>query len=151
MNTNADHITKPNRRSDINRWQNLDFVIGYEVKLSNNPKYGCERCKRLAGKYPKAFLWDGWHEACKCFIIPILMEDETLRENRVSRFRSIFHDTEHTQKKSANEIIYVPESFIDWYLENREAFIKNNDTPDFATNNIEIITKSYDYYKNKSI
>lgn len=151
MSSDADLINKAYRRNDVKRWQSLDFVIGYEVKLSNNPKYGCDTCKRLAGKYPKAFIWDGWHDECKCFVIAVLMEDETFRENRVSRFRSILHDTEHIQKKSANEIIYVPESFIDWYLENREAFIKENNTPDFVTNNIDIITQSYDYYKNKSI
>jgi hypothetical protein len=41
----------------VRRWQSLDFVVGYEIRRSNNPDQMCEQCKQLAGKYPKSFIW----------------------------------------------------------------------------------------------
>lgn len=51
------------RESDQLRWQQLDFVIGYEVKRSNN-EYDCDVCGSLAGQYPKDFKFVGWHPQC---------------------------------------------------------------------------------------
>jgi hypothetical protein len=51
------------RSADVARWEKLDFVTGYEVKLSNNhPEY--DICDELAGKYPKTFVFKGWHPNC---------------------------------------------------------------------------------------
>jgi hypothetical protein len=54
------------RTAEQTRWQQMDFVLGYEVKLSNN--HNCKGvpkgqffdiCDELAGKYPKDFKFVG--------------------------------------------------------------------------------------------
>lgn len=62
------------RTADFNRWLELDFVVGIEVKLSSNhtikdPKTGKsipfkDICDELQGKYPKTFMFVGWHPNC---------------------------------------------------------------------------------------
>ncbi|MEO6610736.1 MAG: hypothetical protein ABIT05_01345 [Chitinophagaceae bacterium] len=63
------------RTSDNERWQNLPFVIGFEVKLSNmHPRY--DICDPLAGEYPKDFKFVGWHPQCLCYQVAKQMSDE---------------------------------------------------------------------------
>lgn len=63
------------RESDHERWQNIPFVVGFEIRLSNNhPKF--DICDHLAGKYPKDFKWSGWHPQCLCNKVAIQMSDE---------------------------------------------------------------------------
>lgn len=59
------------RAAENERWKQMDFVVGYEIKLSNNhnckgvPKgHFHDICDTLAGKYPKDFVWTGWHPNC---------------------------------------------------------------------------------------
>ena len=62
------------RTADYYRWLQLDFVVGVEIKLSNNhtikdPKTGksipfYDICDELQGKYPKTFVFTGWHPNC---------------------------------------------------------------------------------------
>jgi hypothetical protein len=63
------------RWADWQRWQNLPFVTGIEIKTSNNhPKF--DICDTLAGRYPKSFKWPGWHPQCICFQVPIMMNED---------------------------------------------------------------------------
>ena len=64
------------RLADHERWQNLDFVLGFEVKRSGNHKGACKVCDPLVGKYPKTFVFTGWHPFCICFAVPVLMSHE---------------------------------------------------------------------------
>jgi hypothetical protein len=48
------------RKADQVRFQQLDFVVGVKINLSNNPNH-CQLCITLAGSYPKNFVWSGWH------------------------------------------------------------------------------------------
>ena len=51
------------RFADQERWKKMDFVIGYEVKLSgSHPVY--DICDSMVGKYPKTFVFGGWHPNC---------------------------------------------------------------------------------------
>lgn len=51
------------RLSDQARWKNIDFITGYEVKLSNaHPAY--DICDEMSGKYPKNFVFSSWHPNC---------------------------------------------------------------------------------------
>lgn len=69
-NTNAIY-----RQTDCERWSTLDFVIGIEIKRSPSSSYGdCAICDPLAGKYPKTYVFKGWHPWCICIAVPILME-----------------------------------------------------------------------------
>lgn len=54
---------KAYRTSDNERMQQLDFIVGYEVHLSDShPKY--DICDEMKGKYPKSFSFTGWHPHC---------------------------------------------------------------------------------------
>lgn len=92
------------RTADCTRWQQLDFVVGLEIKRSGR-KYPCPVCEELAGKYPKDFVFSGWHPNCRCYIIPILMKDSEFWAEADS---------------SVNEVKDVPENFKRWINENKE-------------------------------
>lgn len=64
------------RESDWLRWQQLDFVVGFEIKTSNRHEEWLQKvwnkqnhskieiCDQLKGKYPKSFKFVGWHPQC---------------------------------------------------------------------------------------
>lgn len=62
------------RTADIDRWQTLDFVSGYEIKRSKHP-FPCKICDMMAGQYPKSFLWVGNHPNCRCYMVPIFKKE----------------------------------------------------------------------------
>ena len=63
-------------KADNERWRQLDFVLGYEVKVSGTNPNVCPLCMELEGKYPKEFEFVGWHPHCRCHAIPILEKPE---------------------------------------------------------------------------
>jgi hypothetical protein len=65
------------RAAEQERWKSFDFVVGYEVKITQNGKHVEDICDCLKGKYRKDFKFMGWHPQCMCYTIPILKtEDE---------------------------------------------------------------------------
>lgn len=64
------------RKAEQERWKQFDFVLGYEVKLTQNGRHVPDICDDLAGKYPKDFIFLGWHPNCMCYVIPILKTEE---------------------------------------------------------------------------
>ena len=68
MRLTRSEINMAYRESDQLRWDKLDFIVGYEVKLSNNHtlngKPFVDICDDLKGKYPKTFKFTGWHPQC---------------------------------------------------------------------------------------
>ncbi|MDR3245057.1 MAG: hypothetical protein LBT50_01330, partial [Prevotellaceae bacterium] len=79
---------KCNRKSVHERWKGLDFVVGIEVKLSNNHTLNgvpfTDICDELKGKYPKSFKFVGWHPQCRCSALSILMTEEEILDNLVN-------------------------------------------------------------------
>lgn len=69
------------RTSEQARWQQFDFVIGYEIKTSGSHP-ASDVCDRLKGKYPKDFVWTGWHPNCMCYAVPILKTEEEFFEGK---------------------------------------------------------------------
>lgn len=63
------------KSADQERWSKQDFVIGYRVKLSNNPNH-CDFCANMVGDYPKTFKWFSWHPQCRCSCTPILLSKD---------------------------------------------------------------------------
>lgn len=59
------------RLSDFERRQDLDFVVGIQVNLSNSHPLP-DMCDSLAGKYPKDFKFYGFHILCFCYTTSIL-------------------------------------------------------------------------------
>jgi hypothetical protein len=73
------------RTADYERIQELDFVRGIEVCLSNNhtlngKPFHCI-CDEFAGKYPKDFKFVGWHPLCRCYVKTILSDDPFMPED----------------------------------------------------------------------
>jgi hypothetical protein len=124
----------------------MDFVVGYEIHISDNPDIECGICKYLAGKYPKTFNWDGWHDRCKCYITAVLMDEETFDKQELSDLKSALKGTEYKKLEAKNTVKYIPKSFIDWFLENRKQWNDNGSFPLFITENIELIKESYNHY-----
>lgn len=122
------------RTADFERWQQLDFVVGYEIKVSkNHPHY--DICDELAGKYPKDFKWTGWHPNCRCFMAPILAGEDDIEE-MIDKIMA-GEDEEISQEQQIKE---APVEFTKWIKDNEERmeaakakgtlpyFIKDNKT-----------------------
>lgn len=126
------------RTADFERWEQLDFIIGYEIKVSkNHPHY--DICDELAGKYPKTFKWTGWHPNCRCFMIPVLAGGDEIAE-MIERIMA-GEDREISQKQEIKEF---PGSFSRWIRENEDRIneAKTKDTlPYFIKDNQNAIKK----------
>ena len=110
--------------SDYERWQQLDFVVGIEVKLSGNhtclggdgkPHEFKDICDELAGKYPKTFKFTGWHPQCRCIAISILKTQEEMDVDTQKILNG-----EPLDGESVNKVTDVPQAFMDWCAENSD-------------------------------
>lgn len=108
------------READYTRWQQLDFVVGVEIKTSKShaawlakhwyPRYKrgaapIEICDQMAGRYPKDFKFIGWHPNCRCYAVPIISNEGTDKD---------------WWDEPTNTVADVPESFKGWMTENKE-------------------------------
>lgn len=122
------------RTSDYTRWQQLDFVVGIEIKLSNNHtlngKPFNDICDELAGRYPKDFKFTGWHPHCRCHAETILKTpEEVMADNE-----RILNGEKPTEE-SVNTVKDVPRRFKDWMDENSERISGHSSAPYFMTDN----------------
>lgn len=134
------------RTAEQNRWRQFDFVVGYEIKLSQS--HPChDVCDTLAGKYPKDFVWTGWHPMDMCYCVSILKSDDEF-------WRDFGGDNPQPSEK---EVTDVPEAFKDWIRDNAdriEAAEKRGTQPYFIRDNqdkIDEILKRNDTNKVVSI
>lgn len=102
------------RSAENARWQDMDFVIGMEIKTSNNHP-DADVCNELAGKYPKDFDWVGWHPNCRCFKIPILKKP------------SEAFDEDGESKPSPEEVKDMPDNFKKWVRSNEKRILAARD------------------------
>lgn len=126
------------RESDHLRWQQLDFVLGFEVHRSNRePKCNCELCERLVGRYPKWFKFKGWHPQCLCYAIPILEDfySKERSDDRVARMRAALRGEEYKKYVSKGLIKDLPDNFKEWASENEERQKNWSSTPYFIKDN----------------
>lgn len=103
------------RRADNARWQQMDFVIGQRVHLSrSHPRK--DICDRLAGDYPKDFVFDGWHPQCFCYVTPILVDEDVYDEmmNR-DNWRE-----ELQRYADEHQITDYPDNFKSWVSDNAD-------------------------------
>lgn len=105
------------RTADYERWQQLDFVIGMRVRLSNNHPV-TDICDLMADKlFPKDFKWTGWHPNCRCYMEPVLATEEDLDK----MLDNILDGKEPTENlKLEGEVKKMPEEFGDWIKANEE-------------------------------
>lgn len=117
------------RASDYTRWRGMDFIVGYEVRLSNAQKH-CPLCAAFAGKYPKTFKFTGWHPQCMCFTVPIMMTDEEM-----NRLEDAMLEGKEINISSKNVVNDVPAGFRDWVSKNKERLAKMKSKPYFVRDN----------------
>ena len=122
------------RTSDHLRWQQMDFVVGIEIRLSNNHTLNGrpfhDICDDLQGKYPKDFKFTGWHPYCRCFATTILKTPEELSADTQKILNG-----ETTDGESVNKVDDVPQAFKDWLTENDERLGRASSVPYFMSDN----------------
>ncbi|MBD2753805.1 structural protein [Spirosoma validum] len=119
------------RQADHLRYLQLDFVVGIEVRRSNNP-FACDICEPLKGKYPKNFKFIGWHPNCRCVAIPVLASREEL-----SRLNAmLLRDEDPAAFRSENEITKINPGFTKWLEANQERLLRAKSLPQFVTDNV---------------
>ena len=136
MRLTRSEVNMAYRESDHLRWQQLDFVVGFEVQRSNHePKCKCKLCERLIGKYPKWFKFKGWHPQCLCYATAILMDEETFDDQELSDLKSALKGTAYKKLSAKNEITDLPDGFKEWVSENEERQANWSSTPYFIKDN----------------
>lgn len=95
------------RTAEQQRWNQFDFIIGYEVKMSgSHPRP--DICDQLAGKYPKDFAFTGWHPNCMCYCVPIIMSEDDywrMRERGIN---------------SSHQVTELPDKFREYVNSNQQ-------------------------------
>lgn len=108
------------RTADEDRWERMDFVIGFEVKKSAQHEVRMPKgdiCDLLAGKYPKGFKFTGWHPHCLCYVVPILAKENDF----IAMQKAILNGNDpRTVDMKAQEIKDVPDNFKKWIAANTD-------------------------------
>ena len=138
---NAERLTRTEtnmsyRNSDYARWQQMDFIVGIEIKRSNRIT-SCPICSSLVGKYPKGFKFSGWHPQCLCFATPIMMTDEEM-----DKLEDAILNDEPINFISKNQINNVPPNFTNWINDNKERIDKAISLPYFIKDNKKYLSES---------
>lgn len=94
------------RLADAKRWENMMFITGIEIKRSPANRGPCVICDSMKGEYPKDFVFTGWHPACWCIAVPIMMDDDDfidlLVDNKTSSPVKQIEDIPEGAKKFIN-------------------------------------------------
>lgn len=126
------------RSADYERWQQLDFVIGVEIRTSNNPNHVADICDDLAGVYPKNFKWTGWHSNCRCYQFAKLATQE-----QIADMAAALMDGNSTDGIAVQENNY-PSSFQTWIKDNKDRYAtakENGTLPYFIKDNQKAVDK----------
>jgi hypothetical protein len=109
------------RTADFERWQDFDFVVGIEIKLSNNHtlngKPFTDICDKLKGKYPKDFKFVGWHPLCRCHVLSILKTPKEIAEDMKRESQGL---PPISSEDSTNAITSLPDNFNNWASANSD-------------------------------
>ena len=132
------------RSAEQDRWQRMDFVVGYRVKRSTNHP-ATDICDDLSaanndneskrGVYPKDFVFKGWHPQCRCFVVPILASNDEFIEMQ----KAILNGEEPKQSK---DMIRKPnDEFYEWWDKNKERVETATSMPYWVQDNQDYINK----------
>lgn len=125
------------RTAEYDRWQEMDFVVGIEIRLSNNHPY-TDICDDLAGVYPKDFKWTGWHPNCRCYQVPVLASEKEV-DAMVDR---ILDGGDPSEVDCKGEVTELPQEFQDWTEANEgriESARERGTLPYFVKDNEDLI------------
>lgn len=127
------------RTADYERWQQMPFVIGIEIKLSNNHPEP-DICDDLKGIYPKTFKWSGWHPNCRCYQEPVLASPAELDK----MLDNILDGADPASVDCAGEVTAMPSVFRVWAKDNAERIERATTAgtlPYFLRDNQELVEK----------
>ncbi len=126
------------RTSDHLRWQQMDFVVGIEIRLSNNHTLNgvplTDICDTLKGRYPKDFKFVGWHPHCRCHVVTILKTEEEMQQDTQRILAG-----EKPEKGSVNAVRDVPAAFKGWVEEHAGRIKMGGNLPYFLRDNMEMV------------
>lgn len=129
----ASEINMAYRTAEQTRWQQFDFVVGYEIKPSNNHHIH-DICDELAGKYPKTFKWTGWHPLCRDYCVPIFKTEEEFWA---------WDEEKGDDTGSVNEVKDVPDNFKKWIDDNIHRAKSWESAPYFIRDNKDYIREDF--------
>lgn len=117
-------VTMAYRKADSVRREQMDFVMGIRVRLSPaHPRY--DICDELEGKYPKGFVFVGWHPQCICYTTSILYpEDKFLDHLNNGTPIDKRHQVKDIPKRAKQYIKDHAEQIKGW--KNEPYFIRDN-------------------------
>lgn len=145
------------RTADYLRYQQMDFVVGIQICLSNNhtvllqpgettsdpeqqradgsPKTNAVKhlvdiCDDLQGRYPKDFKFTGWHPHCRCHVITILKSKDEIKQD-IKRLAN----GETVDNTSVNEVTELPKNFTEWVKDHEERLKDRATLPYFIKDN----------------
>lgn len=104
------------RIADHDRWQKMDFILGVDVKRSASKRDDCPVCDAMEGRYPKDFVFKGWHPWCICYATPVLMDEDSFLDSLV--------EDDFSDAKYITELPTGPENYL------KKQFEKGNLSPD---------------------
>ena len=113
------------RMSDYTRRKQLPFITGIMVHLSASHPI-LDMCNDLQGKYPKGFIFGGWHVNCICYTTSIMLSEK----NSLN-----FMKTGKIAK--ANYINKIPKRATNWVKANAKTIAGYKNTPFFIADNFD--------------
>ena len=128
------------RTADHLRWQQMDFVVGIEIRTSPTNHPVTDICDDLKGKYPKDFKFTGWHPHCRCHAISLLKTEE---EMDADTERILNGEPPSDPNSSVNAVTDVPKEFKDWVEDNKERAERSFSVPYFLKDNQQYLPKDY--------
>lgn len=131
------------RTADHLRWQQQPFVVGIEIKLSNN--HTCKGvigrfvdiCDDLAGVYPKDFKFVGWHPHCRCYCVPKQASKEEFMEYQ----QRLLNGEDVSNYHFKGEVKDLPRNFKDWYTDNTDRIANAKSQPYFLRDNAKLMNE----------
>ena len=125
MRLSRTEINMAYRQADFDRWNGLDFVLGIEVRLSNNPNH-CPTCIALAGIYPKGFVFVGFHPQCRCYAVPQLPSDKDFTKSLLDESFEL-----------KGQVTKLPPNATQWFSNNKDSILRAKNLPYFIRDNKE--------------
>lgn len=120
------------RTADHTRWQALPFVLGIEVRISNNHPIP-DICDELAGRYPVEFKFTGWHPWCRCYAVSILAKQEEMD----AYTKALIAGEDVSDWQFTGKVDEMPTEFTKWMKDNESRIAKTKSMPYFIKDNFK--------------
>lgn len=120
------------RTADHTRWQALPFVLGIEVRISNNHPIP-DICDELAGRYPVEFKFTGWHPWCRCYAVSILAKQEEMD----AYIKALIAGEDVSDWQFTGKVEQMPNKFTKWMKDNESRIAKAKSMPYFIKDNFK--------------